>query len=208
MDTLGELRLAKGDLEGAVSAYNEALRNQNEIGDKSWTATSQTGLAAVLIEEGNFQKAEALARSALAEFQTENDSEDETLSRLTLARCLLAQKRHADAQTEIARVVALTKLAPGIRLDVEIEQAWIAAASDNRSDQLSAALSLRKVIAASAQFKMLGRELNGRLALAQLKSKLGESASAKALVSEVFEEASRSGLSLIGRRAKALTSGA
>ncbi len=207
LDTFGELRLAKGDLEGAVSAYNEALQNQNETGDKSWAATSQAGLAAVLIEEGNFQKAEALARSALAEFQAENDSEDETLSRLTLVRCLLAQKRVADAQTEIARLVpGISKLAPGIQIDVEIEQGWIAAESGNRSEQLNAGLSLHKAIADAAQFKMLGRELDGRLALAKLKSKLGEKAYAKAALTDILQNASRSGLNLIGRRAKAMAS--
>ena len=202
LDSLGDLRLARGDLGGAASAYNDAFKIQNETGNKSWAATSQLGLASVLIERGDFKQAEALSRSALQEFQTEADTDNETLSRLTLLRSLLAQNRLADAEKELDSLIQIKpKISPGMQIDIEIAQSRVVAQSGDRLAQRNAIAALQKAIAIAEQSKTLGRELEARLALAEMEEKIGQKASVKAALSKISQDASRSGFDLIARKA-------
>src|SRR5205823_5984055 len=103
LNNLGDVLYKEGKLAEAQQKYEQAVAIKNEIGEKGRAAetlvgSAGLGLATVLIEEGQAAQAEALARQATQEFQTEGAALRESQARAVLAQSQLAQGKFTEAQ--------------------------------------------------------------------------------------------------------------
>jgi tetratricopeptide (TPR) repeat protein len=99
---LGDILMARGDLKGAGTSYQEALDLFASFNDRGSIAENRLSLARVLLEESDALKAEALTRQAVEEFQSEKAPDQEAAARDTLARALLAQGKQPEAVEQLA----------------------------------------------------------------------------------------------------------
>ena len=97
---LGALRLADGDLDGAMAAYAEARSLMAEITANEDVAFTRTRLAAVYARAGDV----ARARAELAVAQAEADRSGSALGRLMVAIALAELARQAGDRVEARRL--------------------------------------------------------------------------------------------------------
>jgi tetratricopeptide (TPR) repeat protein len=206
LDNLGELQLSRGDFDKADKAYRDALKLQQDAGDKSWAASSKVGLANVLIERGRGAEAEVLTKEALDEFHAESDIEDDILCHIALARCLLVQHLYPAAEKEVQLAIqeGAAIRDPSIRMALQTVRAQSLAGAGTDIDRQNAMKDLRNAIAGAGRSGAVEALLKARLALAEIESKSGMKANARAAVSKIQEEATRSGFELISQEAQSI----
>jgi tetratricopeptide (TPR) repeat protein len=202
LDGFGDLLVASGDLAGAEQRYNEALAIQ----DGTDAASTRTGLATVLIERGEASQAEAPLRSALQEFRSKKDTDDEVLAVTLLVRALLEQKKFPEAQQESSPLtqLAATCSQRNLRYEALIVSARLRSALD-RSAVAEALSSLQKVAQDAKKAGMPGPAIEARLAIGEIELTHGQAARAHSELMAVQKEAEANGyLGIAARAASAL----
>jgi tetratricopeptide (TPR) repeat protein len=206
---LGEVLEAQGDLAGARSQFERSLSLAHNIGALVNAAESQEELSHLSIEENHPEQAEALLRSAIAEFDKEKSDPNSSSAYTLLSRSLLMQGKLDDARTTAQRgaELSLTSSDPALKLPAEIQQARVEAASaETDKKRLESALRrLRSVITTTNRLGYYKLECEARLALAELEMKINSSAGRKHL-STLATEARGRGLELLARHAESVIS--
>jgi predicted ATPase/DNA-binding SARP family transcriptional activator len=89
-EVLGDVRLAVGDLNGAVDAFTENAACADAVGHLGLTATAEIGLAFTLFQRGDHARAGSLARSALQRAAASGSPSVQALAEYTLGEVLAA----------------------------------------------------------------------------------------------------------------------
>ncbi|HEY7097698.1 MAG TPA: tetratricopeptide repeat protein [Terriglobales bacterium] len=205
MLVLGEVLQAQGDLAGARSQFEGALAIAQKIGASFSAAESQEELADLAIEENHPTQAEALLRSAIADFEKEKSDPDSSSAYTSLSRTLLMQGKLSEARTAAQRGfdLSLTSSDPALKLVAEIQQARVEAArAETEKKRSEAALGrLQSVIATASRLGYYRLDCEARLELGKLELKLNPSPGHQHLNALALEARSR-GLELVARQAE------
>ncbi len=203
---LGDLSLFAADFTGAKKNYDAALALRTEIGETQTVRTTRLALARLLLEQGQTDQAVMAARAVRDDLREANNAQDQILATSLLARALLLQGKHAEAQNELASVsaVAHKEQIIGSRMEFAIVSAMVQAASGKLAP---ARESLKRTITEATKAGYVQYVLEAQFALADIGVKLGQSASARADLEILEREARVRGFDLIARKAAAARGG-
>jgi eukaryotic-like serine/threonine-protein kinase len=197
--SLGYVRLAQDDLEGARLQIDAASQVIHSINPTDWTPS--VAQASLLLEEGRKSDAEALLRKSIATFHEQHDVNVEAEAQTLLIRALLDQNKLADAQTallEVQKLVGQTA-APEVHLQSSIATASVQLASDKITD---ARRSVQDSIEVARKYRFRGYMFEAQLLMGEAERKAGHSALARALLSSLAKDAEQHGFKLIARKAR------
>ncbi len=185
---VGELARARADFDGARRAHEEALALRAELGERGNVAESEAALARLALERGDAAAARAGAERAAAKFVEQKNAPGEARARATLALALQSLGRAGDAQREARAASALAAKMEdrASRLDVATAAGRV----------LRDAETCRRAADEAARFKLVGTELEARLAVADLTQD-------SRLAASVGREAVRRGYRALALRARA-----
>jgi eukaryotic-like serine/threonine-protein kinase len=205
MIVLGEVLKAQGDLQAARREFAETLSTRQKVGEGMGIAESQEELAELALDEGHVDQAEPLLRPAIAEFEKEKSDPDTASAYSILSRSLLLQGKVEDARRAIDRASALSdsESNPALKLQSAIQKARveIAEAQLRNSKPVGAERELRAAIATAERLGYYNRELEARLALAELITRNNTSAG-KAQLSVLATISREHGFELLARQAE------
>jgi tetratricopeptide (TPR) repeat protein len=207
---LSETLSAQGDLIEARKKGEEALAIRTEMGEQWTTAASHASLAALSLDEGRPEAAEALARQAADEFGKLKADENVAVTYSVLARSLLEQGKIGEAQKVIQSAQELSARSGVIpvHFEVDIAAARGRAAAANHSGQGETAAAKRNlggVLAKATRHGYVGYEFQSRLALGEIEVKSGKTAAGRARLLALERDAKAKGFLLVARRAAAIT---
>ncbi len=206
LSNLGAVLSEQGELAEAQKKYEQAVAIRKEIGEKGRAAeavvgSAGVGLAAVLIEQGQAVQAEALAREAAQEFQTEGAALRESQARAVLGQAQLAQGKRREAQQSIDDAAKL--LGKSDDPDARFLQLRIAARVRAAAGETAEAIkSLEVVVTQLAKVHRISDQFEARLALGEIEMKSGKSAPGRARLAALEKEATTKGFLLIARKAR------
>lgn len=197
---LGEVAVAQGNLDRAETSYREALKLGDEF--KLDQAASQVGLAAVLLEKGQPEKATAPLEQALLLFRGEHLRDQEAQAEALEARALLAQGRKKEARNAIERAHELA--GPSEIPEIHIEVALAEARVRNRLGEREPSLKiLQDALARAQQAGLLSQALEARLILGGIEAGTGD----RSRLENVEREARIRGFLLIAGKARRFLEG-
>jgi len=198
--TLGDIQMAEDDLAGAEKSYREA-EGLTSPDEKAALAVNNLEWAALDLEKGQLEEAEKLARQAAGEFQAEKDADDETGARDLLARTLMAQNEYSAAASEVTQAEELGGRDCAIRLPLAITKARVEA----QAGQMAAARQvLESVLTETKAKKLVGYEMEARLAQAEIEIGTGDEQSGLSHLRSLQNDATVYKFLLIARKAAAL----
>jgi ATP/maltotriose-dependent transcriptional regulator MalT len=200
LESLGDVQLAQDDLGKAKQSYQQALKFQQSIEQKSEAAYSQISLAALAIEEKKPEDAKKLAQDAAAELAAEKDVGGEAQARQILALALLSSGEVTGARSQIEQASSLAQQANdrNLKLMIEIAKARIDAASGKNDDALKALGTAQKEAHAAG---LVAIEFEARLALGEIEMKADKAATGRAMLRALAQEAKAKGFNLIAAKA-------
>jgi Tfp pilus assembly protein PilF/TolB-like protein len=195
---LGDVLFAEDDLRGAEQSYQQSLAMRGELGEKGGMANSHVSLAILALEDGQAAQAEALARDAAKEFETENDADQRTAAEDVLAQSLIAQGDydHAAKEIDLARKLGARDLPTTLSLNITSAKLLAKTAKSAEAER-----ELQQVGSHAAEKGLLGLECQARLALADAQILSGNLASARANLQLVKRQAAARGFHLWARKA-------
>lgn len=199
---LGDAFADRGDLVAARRSYEESLALRNQAGEKQAAAETEIALARLSIEEGRAADAETAARKCSEQFHQERQTDDELAARTLLIEALLARGQQANAQKEMeaGQHFAVKSENSLLRLQFALVSARVALTSDHpRSSQRP----LEQVVQLARLHGFMGIELDARLALAQLATRIEPAATAHEKLRILEKDARAKGFGLIARKAAA-----
>jgi len=200
---LGDIQMTEDSLPDARKSYESGLALFKQQDDQAQIANSRLSLANLELEEGAPQASEALARQAMAEFQSEKLVDNEASAHETLSRALLQEGRLAEAQTEIDSASGISVQDHAIRISLAITAARLQARKGKTQEALRAAES---VLAETRNLKIKSLELQARLATEEIRLTVdGKSARNNLIALE--KEAKDMRFGLVARNAKRLYQG-
>ena len=196
---LGDVLFAEDDLRGAEQSYQQSLAMRGELGEKGGMANSHVSLAILALENGQDAQAEALARDAAKEFETENDADQRTAAEDVLAQSLIAQGDydHAAKEIDLARKLGARDLPTTLSLTITRAKLLAKTAKSAEAER-----ELQQVGSHAAEKGLLGLECQARLALADAQILSGKVASARANLQLVKRQAAARGFHLLARKAE------
>jgi len=206
-EALGGLLLQEADLPVARKMYEQSLAIRTSRGDKIMIAETQLALAELSLEEARSPaEQEATVRQALEVFQKQKAREDETQAWCILARSLLAEGKSAAATEAMqhARSLATKSQNPEIRWRTAITAARIETGEKNIVHSAGGGLArkeLATIVTKSRELGYLGIELDGRLALAEIEMKSGQTTSGRTHLAAIEADAKAKGYDLLARKA-------
>jgi tetratricopeptide (TPR) repeat protein len=179
MQGLGDVAVDRGDLAAARKSYEEALSLRKQTGELQLAAETELALSRLAIEEGHSAEAETVIRKCHEQFHHENQSDDELDSIVVLIEALLSEGNFAVAEKErkVNQALAAKSVNQPLRLQFDLVSARVQLAI---GDAASASILLQRTLRSARAHHFLGVELETRLALAELKKKLGQTADAQA----------------------------
>ena len=179
MQGLGDVAVDRGDLAAAHKSYEEALSLRKQTGELQLAAETELALSRLAIEEGHSTEAETVIRKCYEQFHHENQSDDELDSIVVLIEALLSEGNFAVAEKErkVNQALAAKSVNQLLRLQFDLVSARVQLAI---GDAASASILLQRTLRSARAHHFLGVELETRLALAELKKKLGQTADAQA----------------------------
>ena len=179
MQGLGDVAVDRGDLAAARKSYEEALSLRKQTGELQLAAETELALSRLAIEEGHSTEAETVIRKCYEQFHHENQSDDELDSIVVLIEALLSEGNFAVAEKErkVNQALAAKSVNQLLRLQFDLVSARVQLAI---GDAASASILLQRTLRSARAHHFLGVELETRLALAELKKKLGQTADAQA----------------------------
>jgi len=197
---LGDVQVAQGNLSGARQSYEEALKTQQSLGQKSDAAYSQISLATLALEGKKPEDAKKLAQQAVTELADEKDVGGEAQGRGALAMALLDLGDIAGAGTQIEQATTLAQQANdrNLTLMIAIAKARIDAASGKNEDAMKGLASVEKEARAAG---LVAIEFEARLALGEVERKAGQTAKSRATLNALAQEAKAKGFNLIAAKA-------
>ena len=195
-----DLFVAQGDLVAAKRAGQESRALAEEIGARHLSARSSLWLGRLAIEEGQPAEAEGPVREAAEQFKRGNLRRREAQARHVLAQCLYAQQKQLEAASSIERATALLKDSEWTldRLPIAITAARVRAVSGKEAEAL---MSLESVLAEATQRRLVGLQLEARLALGEIELRAGSTEAGRARLEALQKEAEQRGYGLIARKA-------
>ena len=179
LDHLGTALLTAGEPGEARRAFEEALALREVLGVTG--GPSRHNLAEVALDERQLDRAEALARQALAEFRDKHETERELYALDLVARVLFEQRRIPDALAVVGQERALAT-----QLGFEDHRADLAStlarARAARGDPAGAIAELAAEIARSVARGFIAASLDQRQILAELELGRGARGTARAML--------------------------
>lgn len=208
LEVIAEVRVAQGDFAAARKLLDQAEADARATGSNFVLASCWLERAQMALAEGRPADAERLARRSGAEAVAEERADTEGYSWQVLARSLLEQGKVTQASGALVkaqRAVAAEKggdAATEVAITGDLLRA--ARAGYAPGSQLTAAMqNLRRIIARSRKARLVGAELNARLALAELELKSGQT-SGQPNLQTLESDASRRGIGIVARQAEAV----
>ena len=203
LEGLGDVTLKQGDLDGAGKWYAQALSIRKELGERGSTAETQVDLAWLALEQGQPANAQALLSTSLDELRKEGTEDLEAYGEAALAQALIGQGHQRDAEVAAARARSLSGKAQSRAIDfiVATVGAEVDAASGDSQRIAAARQSLTAVESEATKLGFMDRELEARLALADLDLKGATAPSARAQLDQLAKQAQRLGFGLIAKKA-------
>jgi ATP/maltotriose-dependent transcriptional regulator MalT len=169
----------RGDLAAARKFYEESLALRKQTGEKQPVAETELALARLSIEEGPVADAETVIRKCKEQFRQDSQADDELAASVTLIEALLREGKSAEAAEErrASQPLATKSTNQLNRLQFDLVSARVELASGHLD---SSRAQLERTLQSARVHHLLRTELETRLALAELKRKLGQSAGAQA----------------------------
>jgi tetratricopeptide (TPR) repeat protein len=198
---MGDVLFAEDDLQGAHQSYEQSLAMRSELGEKGGVASSQVSLAILALENRQPAQAEALARNAAKEFETENDADQRTAAEDILAQSLISQRDYGRASAEIGVARNLGARDLPTTLSLSITGAKLLAKTAKNAE---AQRELQKVESRAAEKGLVGLEWQARLAHAEAQIDSGNPVSARTNLLLIKREAVPKGFRWVARKATAL----
>jgi eukaryotic-like serine/threonine-protein kinase len=200
---LGSVLRRRGDLKGARERLTRSLQIYEHLRLRNQSELSRLELAETELAAGQLVAAERLARQALLVLR-QPGLVQEPWAHVVLARCLLAQGRHAEAARAASEVRRLARGSQGVELRLAGTIA-AAAVSAGSGEQRSAAArgELQAAIDEANRKGFVTLALEARLALGEALL-VSDAAAAGATLRALAGEASARGFGQIARRATAL----
>ena len=199
LNSVGQVLRQKGDAPAAKKALNETLAIRQELGEKGSSADTQLALSDLASDSHQAAEAEALARSAIAVYQAEKQTDREILAEARLVRALLEGNKLEEARADMG--TALQKAARShdvsTRLAVRLEEAYLRASSH---DLASAEKIVRKVEAEARRIGFMRMELEAKLALGEFELARNRR-SGNAQLHALEQSAQQRGFQLIAQKA-------
>ncbi len=203
---LGRVLQLEGDLDGALKNFVEAESIQEQLGEKGPAAETDLALAELDCDSGKAAQGEALARSALQEFQADKDMNHQIAAQSLVSRALLQQGKVTEAQQAIATAVTLAKKSGDvtIRMPLEIQVAYVRAGA---KDLQGAEKAARNVLAEASRLGFVRFELEASLALGESEMKAGTPALGRIRLGRLEKNALAKGFESIANKAAAALKG-
>lgn len=203
LEGLGDVALEQGDLDAAGKWYAQALSIRKELGERGSTAETQVDLAWLALEQGQPANAQTLLSTSLDELRQEGTEDLEAYGEAAMARSLMGQGRQAEADAAASRARSLADKAQsrGIGLIVATIGAQVDAASGDARRIAEARQSLSNIENEATKFGFIDRQLEARLALADIDLKGATAPSARARLDQLAKQAQHLGFGLIARKA-------
>jgi class 3 adenylate cyclase/tetratricopeptide (TPR) repeat protein len=198
LDSLGDVFLAQDNLERAEKSYREAFDIRQKLGEKGAIASSKASLAKLALERNQAPQAETFARESRKEFQDEKNHDAEIATAEILARALAAQGKLPEAESVIEESAKSPAQDRGIRLSFVITRARVKAL---RGKTAEAMRDLDAPLADAKKMRLIGYELDVRLAQAEIEMQAGKTDLAHSHLKALESEATQKGFKLIARHA-------
>ncbi|HEV8630733.1 MAG TPA: tetratricopeptide repeat protein [Thermoanaerobaculia bacterium] len=197
---LGQVRLEAGELDAADQLNRQALQLRQELGEQSTVAESQLSLAIVALEQGRTADAAQLAHTAEQRFANEGAADLVAWARAVQARALLFLDRQPEARQMVALALERASKSEDLRIRCEVQLAWARVTAGgggvDAADRLAG-----ETAAAADKAGLVPLRLEALLLQGQLAREAGQEARGTQLVAAVREQAQRSGLGLITKKA-------
>jgi eukaryotic-like serine/threonine-protein kinase len=197
---LGDVATDRGDFSAAHKSYEEALALRKQGGELQFAAETELSLSRLAIEEGHAADAETVIRKCREQFHHDNQSDDELDSIAGLMEVLLSEGNFAAAEKERkgGQALAAKTINQILQLQFDLISARVHLAN---GDTTSASAVLQRTLRSARAHHLVGMELKTRLALAELKQKLGKRVEAQADLVALEKLARDKGFGLIARKA-------
>jgi len=194
MLSLGDTLAAEGDLKGASDQYEQAAAICAKSQSPECTAAYQVSAASLLVVEGQFEKAAALANAAAQTYRTAEYPDGEVDARAALATALLGQNlpQQALAEVEKAEALKVANRLSGIYLAIQASRVRAA----NSGGQPKALERLQALAKEARELGAMKAQLEAELALVQI-----DGAAYAALKEALRKQAGDLGYGLIARLA-------
>jgi len=197
----GDTFVDRGDLLSARNSYQESLALRKEIGEKQTVAETELALARLSLEEGHAADAETVIRKCEEQFHQDGQADDELAASVSLLEALLGQGKFVEATQEKQARQALA--AKNTNLFNRLQFDLVSARAELASGQVeSSRAQLKRTLESAQAHHLLGIELETRLARAELKEKLDQSAAAQADLVALEKVAHDKGFGLIASKAQ------
>jgi tetratricopeptide (TPR) repeat protein len=193
---LAEVHARGGGTEEARKRHEAALALREELGEKGTAAESRLALASLLLDAGQAERAEQLARAAADELARQGTGDAQALALATAALAAAARGDAATARSTIDQAVTLLGPTQDLRTRLLVE---IRAARLRRGPAPEAALE--GVIERARRAGMLEPQLEARLALGEIEIETGRAAQGRERLAALQQEAQALGYGLIARKA-------
>ena len=197
---IGDVFADRGDLTAARKSYEESLALRKQTGEKQTVAETELALARLSIEEGHAADAETVIRTCKEQFHQDGQADDELAASINLIEGLLGEGKFVEATKEeqASQTLAAKSTNQFNRLQFDLVSARVELASGHLD---SSRAQLERTLQSAHAHLLLGVELETRLALAELKRKLGQSTGAQADFVALQKVAHDKGFGLIASQA-------
>jgi tetratricopeptide (TPR) repeat protein len=201
---LGLVFLDRGELAQARAWLERALELRSARGLRPFIAETELALARLALASEHPEEALSLAERACASYAEQRLRAMEGLAQAVRAQALLARQEPGLAREALVRAQTLAERSEHVLVtsEVALAEARVALRAGDAPEQAAAVRGLQALVAQAAQGRMMGLELEARLARAELEQVAGE-AGASASLREVEAEASRLGYLGLARKAGA-----
>jgi tetratricopeptide (TPR) repeat protein len=197
---IGDVFADRGDLTAARKSYEESLALRKQTGEKQTVAETELALARLSIEEGHAADSETVIRKCKEQFHQDGQADDELAASINLIEGLLGEGKFVEATKEeqASQTLAAKSTNQFNRLQFDLVSARVELASGHLD---SSRAQLERTLQSAHAHHLLGVELETRLALAELKRKLGQSTGAQADFVALQKVAHDKGFGLIASQA-------
>jgi tetratricopeptide (TPR) repeat protein/DNA-binding winged helix-turn-helix (wHTH) protein len=213
---LAQVLDAGGDSAAAKDKFEQSARIRHEIQEVVTEAESRLALGRLQFESQDAKAAEETARGVISVFQKTKSTDNEALSHSLLAMALCRQARFSEAQQSLRRSRNLlpNTVDVAVRLQVELENAFVAGMSNlatrgesANSRELDRALKdLASVEERARGFGYLGIELEARLRQGELELRAGSAGLAHTRLRSLESDARAKGFRSVANQAALLQS--
>jgi DNA-binding winged helix-turn-helix (wHTH) protein/tetratricopeptide (TPR) repeat protein len=199
----GDVLAEQGDLQAARNSYQESLALCKELGDKQSVAETELALARLSIDERHADDAETVIRKCKEQFHQDGQADDELAASVSLLQALLGQGKFAEATKEKQARQALAAKNTNLlnRLQFDLVSARVELATGHVE---SSRAQLERTLESAQAHHLFGIELETRLARAELKQKLEQSAATQADLVALEKVAHDKGFGLIASMARSV----